>query len=130
MYLLYLDDSGSVSNPQDEHIVLAGMAVFERQAHWLTESLDKIAESLWPSSPESLEFRGADILSGKQHWRGLGKPERILAYRNALEVLVKAKQTPLFAAVVKKSSVSPQDPMESAFEQICNRFEATYFDQI
>jgi hypothetical protein len=36
MYLLYLDDSGSVRNAADRHIVLAGLAVYERQPHWPT----------------------------------------------------------------------------------------------
>jgi hypothetical protein len=43
MYLLYLDDSGSVGNAEDSHIILAGVAVFERQTHWLSEGLDRIA---------------------------------------------------------------------------------------
>ena len=123
MYLLYLDDSGSVSNPQDVHIVLAGLAVFERQVHWLASSLEQIAKDLWPSDPESLEFRGADILAGKKQWRGIPKTQRVSAYKNALEVLVRAKGVALFAAVAKKSFVSPKDPMESCFEQICNRFD-------
>lgn len=71
MYLLYLDDSGSVGNPADKHIVLAGLAVFERQPHWLSEKLDGIAARVWPDSPPSIEFRGADILGGKKHWRGV-----------------------------------------------------------
>ena len=33
MYLLYLDGSGSVRNPNERHFVLAGIAVFERQIY-------------------------------------------------------------------------------------------------
>jgi hypothetical protein len=33
MYLLYLDDSGSTENQDEEYLVLGGMAVFERQVH-------------------------------------------------------------------------------------------------
>jgi hypothetical protein len=71
MYLLYLDDSGSVANPADRHIVLAGLAIFERQPHWFSERLDAIAQRIWPDSPETLEFRGADIMGGKKQWRGV-----------------------------------------------------------
>ena len=46
MYLLYLDDSGSVSNAEDRYIVLAGIAVFERQIHWLSEQFDIIAQAV------------------------------------------------------------------------------------
>lgn len=48
MYLLYLDDSGSADNPADRHVVLAGVALFERQPHWFSERLDALAQRVWP----------------------------------------------------------------------------------
>ena len=123
MYLLYLDDSGSVQNAADRHIVLAGVAVLEKQPHWLSENLEKIAQRLWPENPSGLEFRGTDILGGKKHWRGIGKDERYLAYQEALKALVSSHQVHIFGAVVHKAGISPEDPMEFAFEQICNRFD-------
>jgi hypothetical protein len=123
MYLLYLDDSGSVQNPDDRHIVLAGLAVFERQPHWFSEKLDAIARRVWPESPATLEFRGADILNGKKHWRGVEKDLRQSAYREALGILGASRHVHVFAAAIHKGAVSPDDPMEFAFEQICNRFD-------
>jgi hypothetical protein len=123
MYLLYLDDSGSVQNASDRHIVLAGVAVFERQPHWLSEELDAIAQRLWPESPKSLEFRGTDILGGKKHWRGIGKEDRSSAYREAMGILGRSQKVHIFGAAIHKAAISPNDPMEFAFEQICNRFD-------
>lgn len=123
MYLLYLDDSGSVGNASDRHIVLAGLAVFERQPHWLSGKLDELAQEVWPDNPQQLEFRGADIFSGKKHWRGVGKDFRIQVYKKALQVLADDKRVRLFGAVVHKSAISPDDPMEYAFEQVCMRFD-------
>ena len=123
MYLLYLDDSGSVQNPADTHIVLAGIAVFERQPHWLSSQLDAIAGGVWPENPASLEFRGSDILNGKKHWRGIGKVERQNAYTEALNVLRKSTHVRLFGAAIHKQALAADDPMEYAFEQICNRFD-------
>ncbi|WP_208855619.1 DUF3800 domain-containing protein [Rhodopseudomonas palustris] len=123
MHLLYLDDSGSVTTASDRHIVLAGLCVFERQPHWFASNLDDIATKLWPESPQSLEFRGADILGGKKHWRGIGKEDRIKAYRDALGILGKSNQVTLFGAAIHKAAISPADPMEYAFEQVCNRFD-------
>jgi hypothetical protein len=85
MHLLYLDDSGSVGNPQDKHIILAGLSVFERNGHWLSGNLDSLAEQIWPDAPTSLEFRGADIRGGKRHWRGIAKDERHSAYLQVLQ---------------------------------------------
>ncbi|WP_200862169.1 DUF3800 domain-containing protein [Asticcacaulis sp. YBE204] len=123
MYLLYLDDSGSVQNAEDSHIVLAGLAVFERKPHWFSQELDQIARRVWPDNPAGLEFRGNDIRGGKKQWRGIEKDQRLAAYREAMEVLSRSSQVHIFASVVHKAAVSPNDPMEFAFEQICNRFD-------
>ena len=123
MYLLYLDDSGSVQNPADTHVVLAGIAVFERQPHWLSHELDKIATRLWPDNPSSLEFRGSDMLNGRKHWRGLEKAVRRSALSEALSVLGTSRHVRIFAAAIHKGAMVPDDPMEYAFEQICNRFD-------
>ncbi len=79
MHLLYLDDSGSVRNATDKHVVLAGLSVSEKAPHWFGLELDKIAEKIWPQNPKGLEFRGADIFSGKKQWRGVGRDDRICA---------------------------------------------------
>jgi len=123
MYLLYLDDSGSVQNASDRHIVLAGLAVFERQTYWLSNSLDNLAAKAWPENPSSLEFRGTDIRGGKKHWRGIEKEDRLSFYRDAMSILSASRQVHIFAAAVHKAALSPNDPMEFAFEQICNRFD-------
>jgi Protein of unknown function (DUF3800) len=123
MYLLYLDDSGSVKNASDRHIVLAGLAVFERRPHWITERLDAIAARVWPQEPNALEFRGSDMLSGKKQWRAVPKDQRILALREALGFVGSSNLIHLFGAAVHKAAFSPQDPMELAFEQVCSRFD-------
>jgi hypothetical protein len=123
MHLLYLDDSGSVGNPGDRHIILAGIAVFERQPHWFSKRLDEISARIWPDSPTNLEFRGADIWSGKKQWRGVGKDHRAQAYKDALAIIGTSSQARLFGAIIHKAAVSPDDPMEFAFEQLCNRFD-------
>lgn len=123
MHILYLDDSGSVGNPSDTHIILAGLTVFERMPHWLSQRLDMLAERIWPDSPQSIEFRGTDILSGKRHWRGINKEPRINAYKDALNILGSSNNVRIFAAAIHKAAVSPDDPMEFAFEHMCNRFD-------
>lgn len=123
MHLLYLDDSGSVNNPQDRHLILAGFSIFERGGHWLSRSLDRLAATLWPDSPDSLEFRGADMRSGKKHWRGIGREDRDSAFREALQLLANNNHVRIFGAAVHKAACAPDDPMEFAFEHNCNRFD-------
>jgi hypothetical protein len=125
MHLLYLDDSGSVGNASDKHLVLAGLAIHEKRGHWLSKSLNDLAARVWPDSPATLEFRASDIRSGKKHWRGVGRQERNQIYRDALKILADSPSDSvrLFGVAAHKIACSPEDPMEYAFEQACSRFD-------
>lgn len=124
MYLLYLDDSGSVGNASDSHIILAGIAVHEKISHWLGQELDDLAKTIWPDSPKTLEFRGADIRGGKKHWRGVPPEKRTAAFRKVLEIVSETSpKVRLFGAAIHKAACDPEDPMEFAFEQVVSRFD-------
>ena len=123
MYLMYLDDSGSVGNAGDRHFILAGLAVPERAPHWLSQALDRFAENLWPDNPGGIEFRGSDIFAGRKHWRGIARERRQSVYEDILAQLTRHRDARLFGAVVHKAARSPEDPVEYAFEQLCNRFD-------
>lgn len=123
MHLLYLDDSGSVKNQSDHHIVLAGVAIFERVPHWLSLQMETIAKRVWPDDPDNIEFRSVNIFSGKKQWRAIKRDEREQAYRDALDILVRSNQARIFGAAVHRAACSPEDPMEVAFEQILSRFD-------
>jgi Protein of unknown function (DUF3800) len=125
MYLLYLDDAGSVSNNSDTHIVLAGIALFERQVHFLDQLLGGLASEIAPQSPNELEFHANHMLAGKGFWRSI--QDRNQRRRHLAAALSKADglhgKWALFGAVVEKQAVSPNDALEYAFEQIINRFD-------
>lgn len=123
VHLLYLDDSGSVKNASDRHVILAGLAVFERQPHWLSQKLDELAEELWPDNPIGLEFHGSEMYSGRRHWRGIKRDVRINSLLRALTILAESRHVCLFGAAVHKAAISPHDPTEYGFEQLCNRFD-------
>jgi Protein of unknown function (DUF3800) len=125
MYLLYLDDAGSVSNSSDTHVVLAGIALFERQVHLLDQSLGGLASEIAPHSPNELEFHASHMLAGKGFWRSI--PDRSQRRRDLAAALSKADSLQgkwaLFGAVMEKQAVSPDDALEYAFEQIISRFD-------
>jgi hypothetical protein len=123
MHLLYLDDSGSVGNAADRHLILAGVAVFERLPYWFSERLDVIARAISPELWQDLEFRGSDIFSGRKRWRKIRRNERENAYGDALMILGRSSQVRLFGAAIHKAAISPEDPMEYAFEQLISRFD-------
>ena len=43
MYLLYVDESGNPEGRDDRYFVLGGVAVFETQAYWINQEVDKLA---------------------------------------------------------------------------------------
>jgi len=125
MYLLYLDDSGSAGNRTEQHLVLGGVSIFERQVHWISEEMNRLAEQISPISPEQTEFHAYDIFSGKEApWKGMPRQERINTIKETLNILANSNiTTQAFACIVDKESFPKHDPMELAFENICNRFD-------
>ena len=125
MYLLYLDDAGSVGNPDEKHFVLAGIAVFERQVYWLQDALERLAASLGHNEPTTLELHGNPILAGRNWWRRMKSQDRRTVIMDGLAVTqsLAPNHWRLFGAVVEKKARAPEDPIEYAFEQICSRFD-------
>lgn len=126
MHLLYLDESGSASDPNQQYFVLAGVSVFEREAHWVEQELNKVAVRFSPADPYSVELHGSPMRSGNGAWRRHSKESRFEAIKDALRVGVaerSLKSVRLFGAVIKKSAVSGQDPVELAFEQLTSRYD-------
>lgn len=123
MHTLYLDDSGSVQNRSDRHIILAGLSLFERQNYWLTLALDRLAERTWPDNPRGLEFHGTEIWNGKKQWRGLERDVRDDVMCQALGLIARTPSVRLFGAAIHRRAVEQEDPLEFAFEHLAHRFD-------
>lgn len=126
MHLLYLDESGSVGDPNQRHFVLAGVAVFERATHWVEQDLDNIASQFQHTFGDTMELHGSPMRSGRGEWKGVDRAARALAYLNALRVGIASrypKSVRLFGVVINKSALIGTDPVEHAFEQISSRFD-------
>jgi len=126
VYILYLDESGSVGNINEQYFVLGGVAVFERQIHWISEELNKLAAAIWPDNPEALEFHASTIYAArKPPWRDMkDRAARQAAIKNVLKVVVDSHEsTRVFACAIHKPSYPYEDPVELAFEDLCKRFD-------
>ena len=124
MYLLYLDGSGSVRNPAERHFVLAGVAVFERLIYHLISETDQFVSTLGVGAIHDVELHASVMANGrKAPWKGMVRKDRLVTIENGLDLLKHAHwSVTAFAVVVDKQAVSPDDPVERAFEEICNRF--------
>ncbi len=135
MYLLYLDDAGSVGDKGQEYFVLGGVCVFERQVRWITEGMDALAASLNPAEPHTVEFHASAILAGRRApWRTMEKNERSKVIKKVLALLTESRRitvakagtsssTRAFACAVHKKSFPAINPVELAFEDLCKRFD-------
>jgi hypothetical protein len=126
MYLLYLDDSGSVSNKSEDYFVLGGLCVPENSVGWLSSEMESLAEEIDPDNPRSVEFHAASIFSGRDGvWQTFRKREdRIRIIKRVLFVLDKSSpgSVAVFACAVHKESTQG-DPVQIAFEQLSSRFD-------
>jgi hypothetical protein len=124
MFLLYLDDAGSVAAAHQRHFVLAGICLFERQMHFLNRELERLAASIYAEEPRALELHASHMLAGKGFWRKLPLKDRRRHIRHGLAAAraLKGPWAP-FGAVVDKAAASPEDAIEHAFEHICHRFD-------
>lgn len=124
MYLLYLDGSGSVKNPNERYFILAGISVFERQIYHLISKADRYVESLGIDSNDEVELHASDMAAGRNPpWKGSNRSQRLEFIEGGLDLLKDAHwSVRAFAVAVDKQAVSPDDPVERAYEEICNRF--------
>ena len=124
MYLIYIDGSGSVRNPNERHFVLAGVSVFERQIYHLIKEVEEFVARLKLGVPEDVELHASAMARGSvAPWKGIRRQGRLDIIENALKLLQESHWTnTLFAIIVDKMHCAPADPVEYAFEEICNRF--------
>jgi hypothetical protein len=124
MYLLYVDESGTTHDPDQQYFVLAGFCVFERQGYWIANQLDQIAARFDPADTAAVELHGSPMFGGRGRWKNYPKEDRHQAIEDALKVFLQSHPSNrLFASVIKKSAVSPKDPVEAAFEQLASRLD-------
>lgn len=126
MHLLYVDESGSVADPQQQYFVLAGVSVFERKTHWVEQKLNDVARKFSPADPYSIELHGSPMRSGRDGWKAHSLRDRLSAIKEALREGVAGHYPAgvrVFAAVIKKSALVGDDPVIHAFEQLASRFD-------
>lgn len=126
MHLLYVDESGSVADPNQQYFVLAGVSVFERKTHWAEQKLNDVARKFAPDAPHSIELHGSPMRSGRDGWKTHALPDRLNAIKEALREGVAGHYSNgvrIFAAVIKKAALAGEDPVVHAFEQLASRFD-------
>jgi hypothetical protein len=133
MHLLYADESGSVSDDEQDIFVLAGISLFERQGFWFANRLDSIARTFNPADPSSIELHGNPMHQGKKYWRQFPFLQRTQAIKDCLQIITRSHPSNrVFVCVISKSQLAKasnlnktliNDPIHLAFEQLSTRFD-------
>ena len=90
----------------------------------LIKRIDDFVASLDIGPSEDIELHASVIArGGESPWKGMPRKARLQVIEDALEILRTSHRTnTLFAIAVRKQACAPNDPVEYAFEEICNRF--------
>lgn len=124
MYLLYIDESGSISDQTQPFFVLSGIAVFERKTHWIEQRMNEIAARFSSDEPYQYELHGSPMRSGKSEWKHFSFNERKQAMLDCLSLVAdKKNDIRIFASVIERGYSSGRDIISESFEQIASRFD-------
>lgn len=125
LYLLYVDDSGSIDDPNTEFLVLAGISVFERQTHWLENHVTSIAARFDAAHPEAVELHAAPMRAGRDGWKRFEPADRVQAVVDTLNLLSDPQsKVKVFGAVIEKSLLQVHEIIPHAFEQLAISFDS------
>ena len=107
---------------------MAGVAVHETAIFHVIRELDEVvARHLHFDAAEiaQIELHGNELRTGRKYWRRIPREVRASLMNDALAVLLGPSQRNLraFGIILDKVAVSPEDPVEHAFEQLCSRFD-------
>ncbi|HZT44657.1 MAG TPA: DUF3800 domain-containing protein [Gaiellaceae bacterium] len=124
MILLYLDESGSLDNP-NEHFVVGGLAVHESDVRSLNRTIDAVARRHLAPHLQQLELHAQWIRAGKGPWGRVPRPVKESLLRDVPGVLGRLAGNhgyALFAVARAPGAVPAADPLERSFEELLLRF--------
>ena len=124
VHILYIDDSGSVASATEKYFVLGGVAVFERGLYHQIRAVDACVEAFSLGDPHDIELHASPMYAGRGFWQRVrDRATREQMITAALGTLQNKASIRLFSVAIDKEVASPRDPIEVAFEEICNRFD-------
>lgn len=124
MILLYIDESGSLDDPND-HFVVGGLAVHETDVRALNRSMDSIAARHLDEHLRHLELHAQWIRTGKGAWGRIPRQSKQGILNDVPRLLGRYgghHGNALFAVARAPQAVPTADPLERTFEELLLRF--------
>jgi hypothetical protein len=128
MYLLYLDESGDPANWQEQqHFVIAGIAVYEFQIETLGKRLRAIQQKYLPDLSFPIVFHATDIRSGKGIFRNLQPDVREQLLISLYQAIcdIRFPNLAIFGSVMDAgATIDAHQDRSSAFEEVISGFNS------
>ena len=124
MHILYLDESGT---HRSRHFVVGGLAVFERETYFLTQSLNELQDRYLPEMSADVsipaQFHASELRKDRPPppFDALSREQRYALLSDVYGV-ISDSHARLFAVAMAKADTDG-DPYERGFEEIVNRFD-------
>lgn len=126
MYLLYLDESGDANGWQEQqHFVLAGIAVYESQIAALDNELQGIQEKYFPNISYPIAFHATEIRRGKGQFSAFLPKVRESILQDVYSIIRNTRfpSCLIFATAMHISMAqNPLQVRRDTLEDICQRF--------
>ena len=125
MYVLYLDESGFHNDAT--YFVLGGLAIFEREMHFLAQEMDDLQRKYFPEIQDPVEFHVSPMrVSDDRHvippFNQLDRSQRRQLIDNVYQI-IRNHQGVLFGVAIEKAWRIDDDHYARAFEDLVSRFD-------
>ncbi|HVE82968.1 MAG TPA: DUF3800 domain-containing protein [Myxococcales bacterium] len=125
MYILYVDESGSVGDAR-EHFVLGAFAVHESDVQRLRAAVEEVSARHLDAHLSKRELHAQNIRSGSGFWRGIPKDVRYRLLEDLANLLGTFRSSrarfALFGVAKHPQGVPGADPLERPYEELFLRF--------
>src|SRR5690242_9368729 len=90
MYLLYTDESGEITNPNDKVLVVAGVAVHEEAVRPLAGEINGMLRRYVGKKlvDAGIELHGSPLRGGRDEWRPISQGKRLRLAEDVLTSIV------------------------------------------
>ncbi|MHB1469463.1 MAG: DUF3800 domain-containing protein [Solirubrobacteraceae bacterium] len=128
MYLLYADESGEITDPNDRVLVVAGIAVHEDAVRPLAGAINNtLNQFISISQARTLEIHGSPMRGGRQGWQAVAVKKRHALVYALLELIASyhhpssGSSAEIFVVAVDRNH--SQSPFETAYGEFLFMFD-------
>lgn len=123
MYLVYVDESGTIDLSDSENFVLAGLILNEDRWFEADKRVKDLKEKYFPGILGGIEIHMSEIVNGNYEFRKMTQEQRATLIRDIFEIIKKLEIRVVYSVVKKKKLLTNLDvrywSYKILFERLC-----------